>query len=92
MKPIEDLAASDFKPLIGQDFDVSGQTLKLVEVEERDPPHPKFRAPFSLIFDGPENMVVQECHPVSHDAIGEHTLLIHRIQVPEGAKFQIIFG
>ena len=93
MKPIENLTVDDFKPLVGQNFTLAhNHTLVLKEIDTRDAPHPDFRAPFSLIFSGPEALKLADVVPVQHDAIGEHELMVHRIASPKDAQFEIIFN
>ena len=92
MSKIEDLSADTFQALIGQEFDCEGQTLKLTEVDSRDAPTPSLRAPFSLLFTGPEDFEPLGVMAIAHDAIGSHELLIHRIAAPDAAEFEIIFG
>jgi len=92
MKSLEDLKAFDFKPLIGEDFDLDGNKLTLIEVDARAAPHPSLPAAMSLLFSGPEELNVGGVHSLSHAAVGTHDLLVHRVVDPEGARFEIIFG
>ena len=93
MKPTENLTVDDFKPLVGQNFTLAHHhTLVLKEVDAREAPHSDFRAPFSLIFSGPEELKPAEVLPVHHDAIGEHQLMIHRIMAHPDARFEIVFN
>jgi hypothetical protein len=92
MKSIAELTAGDFKPLTGETFDLDGHELVLLKVEENDAPHPSLPAPMCLFFSGPDGLVVAGIHTLSHEAIGAHQLLVHRVTDPEGARFEIIFG
>lgn len=93
MKPTESLTADDFKALIGQTFTLAHHhALVLREVETRDAPFDDMRAPFSLVFTGPEALKLADVLPLEHDALGAHELLIHRIVSHREARFEIVFN
>lgn len=92
MKTLKDLAPDDFTSLIGDAFDLDGHTLTLRKVDTLEAPHPSLPIPISLVFSGPEDLIVAGLHTLSHDKIGTHELLVHRVVDPGGPTFEIVFG
>ncbi len=93
MKPTENLTVDDFKPLVGQNFTLANNhTLVLKEVETQDSHHSDFRAPFSLVFTGPEELKLADVVPLEHDSIGEHHVMVHRIVSHPDAQFEVVFS
>ncbi|WP_439636195.1 DUF6916 family protein [Oceanicaulis sp.] len=92
MTTIEKLTADVFKPLVGETFDMEGRSLTLKTVTEGKAPTPSLPAPFTLEFSGPEDFHPMSAYALSHDAIGSHDLLIHRVGPSDEPLFEIIFG
>lgn len=86
------LDADAFSPLVGETFDLDGCPLVLRKVEARDAPSERFRAMTSLVFTGPEELVVAGVHTLSHAAIGSQPLLVHRITSADEPKFEIVLA
>jgi hypothetical protein len=93
MKSLEDLNQKDFEALVGKTFTLDGHTVTLKQVDTREAPGKKFRAPMSLTFTGPEDTgVIAGTHTLSHPDIGEHALLVHRVIDPDEPIYEIVLG
>ncbi len=79
-KSLSDLTKEDFFVLIGEDFDIGSYAMKLIEVREGSETPPRFRTPFSLSFETPENCsIVSEVLPIKHPKLGQHDLLVTQV-------------
>lgn len=101
-RALADLTIADFKPLVGQMFNVShpdfSETLTLVEAKAaRAKPPAGFRHGFSLLFEGAsrDRWLQQAIHPLDHAALGRLELFM----VPLGPKgsdgrfvYEAVFG
>ncbi|VXC91067.1 conserved hypothetical protein [Oceanicaulis sp. 350] len=92
MTTIEKLTADVFQPLVGETFDMEGRSLTLKTVTEGKAPTPSLPTPFTLEFSGPEDFHPMSAYALSHDAVGSHDLLIHRVGPSDEPLFEIIFG
>ena len=86
------LKGAHFSPLVGETFDLDGHPLVLRSVNEREAASERFRPMASLVFSGPEDLVAAGLHSLSHEQIGTHTLLVHRIASPDGPLFEIVLA
>jgi hypothetical protein len=83
-KSLTDLTIDDFTNLIGENFNIGEYVLKLSEVRENSETPSRFRKPFSLSFEAPENCSLQsEVLCVKHNQIGQHDLLVTQVSVWE---------
>jgi hypothetical protein len=46
----------------------------------------------SLVFTGPDDLVVAGVHTLSHEKVGAHALLVHRIASPDEPSFEIVLA
>jgi len=74
------LSHEHFESLIGETFTVGGHRTRLRAVRLGPKAGAKFRQQFALTFDTPEGTPIRsDVVPVSHPAIGDHTLLVTRV-------------
>jgi hypothetical protein len=102
------LTADEFEPLIGTNFEVSGQVsdfqvpgpyqpsvlaIRLVEVQ-RLPERPGQRQPFVLHFEGPTSPVLlQQMHRVSHAELGDIEFFLGPVMSDgPGVTYEAVFN
>lgn len=93
-----------FAPAVGQVFRVAndGAEAEFTLLEVRDhgdtAPPEGFRAPFSLLFDAPEDVTWgQGMFTYEHEAAGRHELFTTPVSVPRPGEpptryFEVVFG
>jgi hypothetical protein len=99
---LDRLTVSDFKGHVGAAFPLGlpeGGPIELRLIEARglgDPTDPGRRAPFSLIFLGPDRpMLEQRIHPIAHPTLGPLEVFLVPIGPDKdraGLRYQAIFA
>ncbi len=101
---LDRLMASDFSPLLNQTFRIRVSTeesteLELIEVTELGPASdkggdPTKRQPFSIIFRGPQDLVLpQNIYEIEHQQLGTLGLFIVPISPDkEGMRYEAVFN
>ena len=87
----EDFTAETFEPHVQTTFRVAdGPDVELLEVRQLSTGTEEHRAPFSLLFRGPDDQqLAQQSYKVGHDQLGEFDLFL----VPLGpAVYEAVFG
>jgi uncharacterized protein DUF6916 len=96
-KPLDQLVAADFEPLVGERFSVvqneGDLRLELVEVRAL-PPHAHREQPFALVFRGPRQPALQQrVHTLGHAGLG--ALAVFLVPVaggPASIDYEAIFN
>ena len=99
------LTLEQFTPLIGKQFTVQTQigtiSLTLAEAEERPRRNlpEAFRTPLSLIFDGPDNLrLEQDNYVIEHPDLGQYVWALTPVQSyapgrsPDIPQYQVLFA
>ena len=87
----EDFTAETFEPHVQTTFRVAdGPDVELLEVRKLDPGTDEHRAPFSLLFRGPDDkLLAQQTYQVGHDKLGKFDLFL----VPLGpGVYEAVYG
>ena len=97
-KPLDQLTAADFQPLLQQRFTVvqneGDLSLELVGVRDL-PPHARREAPFALLFRGPRFPVLpQRVHTLVHPQVGALAIFLVPVQGgdPGAVAYEAIFN
>jgi len=104
--PIEKLTLEIFSPLVNSKFKLSVDgghpvEVELTEAKALDGPHTvkpdrngMVQEVFSLMFDGPENPILQQrIYPFEHEKIGRFDLFIVPVKkIPDGVRYQALFN
>ncbi|MBS1702732.1 MAG: hypothetical protein JST12_13800 [Armatimonadetes bacterium] len=95
------LTINDFEPLVGSEFYVpyfdregNHSSLTLTEATKTGNPHPGRTEPFSLLFEGPKALALdQGTYLLHHDSLGDLTIFI--VPIAESGdirQYQSIFN
>lgn len=96
---LDTLTVASFEPHVGSSFQIrpggaDALTLKLIEASAAGgDPSPK-REPFSLVFVGPdEPLLEQAIYPVEHDELGQLTLFMVPLGPHKdgGLRYEVVF-
>jgi hypothetical protein len=96
-KPLDQLTAADFQPLLGQRFTVvqneGDLVLELLEVRPL-PPHSRRAQPFAVLFGGPRQPVLaQRIHTLAHAELGALAVFLVPVQGSgTGVSYEAIFN
>jgi hypothetical protein len=94
---LERLSLNDFEPLVGSPFTMhlGEQTveLTLVTVEGHGEARDGGRAPFSLLFRGPQGLLAeQRIYRLEHETLGALEVFVVPVQPDaDGSLFEIVF-